>query len=157
MTAGRPPHAGRRRPRRGQALIEMAFVVVMLVFLAGGIIEFGRAFMIANMITHAARDGARVAAALPSSQRDAGGCYTTAAENRVVDHVRDLIETVMATNGDFGDVQVAQGSDGPVPVVTVTITGTVDYLILPGMLGDSFAVSRRMVYRDEGRTPGQAC
>jgi hypothetical protein len=51
--------SGRGRRQRGQALAEMGMVITILVFLMMGIVEFGRAMMIANMITQAARDGAR--------------------------------------------------------------------------------------------------
>src|SRR5205823_1524085 len=60
-----------RRGRRGQALAELGIIIVLLVFLVMGIIEFGRAWMIGNMITQAARHGARAAAVLPLSKRNA--------------------------------------------------------------------------------------
>ncbi len=53
---------GRRRASRGQALIEFAFVVPVIVFLVAAFIEGGRAVYSYNTLTNAARQGARVAA-----------------------------------------------------------------------------------------------
>lgn len=51
----------RNTHRRGAAIIEMAvcFPIFMLILL--GIVEFGRAFMVSQMLTNAAREAARTA------------------------------------------------------------------------------------------------
>lgn len=46
---------------RGSVMVEMAVAVTLLVFLIFGIVEFGRAFFIANVLNNAAREGARKA------------------------------------------------------------------------------------------------
>ena len=56
------PHWVRwRRDDRGTALIEMAFTLPLLLLISVGIIEFGRAFQTWQILTNAAREGARVA------------------------------------------------------------------------------------------------
>jgi Flp pilus assembly protein TadG len=50
-----------RRDDRGTALIEMAFTLPLLLLISLGIIEFGRAFQTWQILTNAAREGARVA------------------------------------------------------------------------------------------------
>jgi Flp pilus assembly protein TadG len=50
-----------RRDERGTALIEMAFTLPLLLLISVGIIEFGRAFQTWQVLTNAAREGARVA------------------------------------------------------------------------------------------------
>jgi Flp pilus assembly protein TadG len=50
-----------RRDDRGTALIEMAFTLPLLLLISVGIIEFGRAFQTWQILTNAAREGARVA------------------------------------------------------------------------------------------------
>jgi Flp pilus assembly protein TadG len=50
-----------RRDQRGTALIEMAFTLPLLLLISVGIIEFGRAFQTWQVLTNAAREGARVA------------------------------------------------------------------------------------------------
>lgn len=47
--------------RRGAAMVETALVLPVFLLLVLGIIEFGRALMVANMVTNAAREGARMA------------------------------------------------------------------------------------------------
>jgi Flp pilus assembly protein TadG len=51
-----------RRNQRGQGLVETGIILVLFMAIALGLLTFGHAFMVANMITHAARDGARLAA-----------------------------------------------------------------------------------------------
>jgi Flp pilus assembly protein TadG len=46
-------------PRRGAALVEMAFVLPVFLLISFGIMEFGRAMMVANLVTNSAREGAR--------------------------------------------------------------------------------------------------
>jgi hypothetical protein len=59
----RSPAAARRRPglrcTRGQALVEFAFVVPILLVMIIGVVEFSRAWMHYQVITDAAREGAR--------------------------------------------------------------------------------------------------
>ena len=69
-------HVARGRRDRGQSLIEFALVLPMLLVLFFGIIEFGNAWRIYQLVTNTAREGAREAA-LPSS--------TTATVNSVID------------------------------------------------------------------------
>jgi Flp pilus assembly protein TadG len=48
-------------PRSGAALVEFAVVLPVFVLFILGIIEFGRAFMVGQLVTNAAREGARQA------------------------------------------------------------------------------------------------
>ena len=51
---------GARRRRRGAAMVEMALILPIFLLLTVGLIEFGRAFMVQQMVTNASRDGARL-------------------------------------------------------------------------------------------------
>jgi Flp pilus assembly protein TadG len=161
---------GPLRNQRGQGLVEMGLVVTVFVLLSMGIIEFGRAFMVANMVTHAARDGARAASMIGLTQRDQDGCFN-------VDPAATIGPQVIAEIGHGLDaetagtftVQVFQGlaSDSPesgcsgnncatplnagdIPVVRLCLTGSVPYMFnLVGSTG--FPVSRIVTFRDEGR------
>lgn len=53
----------RRGGRRGAALVELAVVTPILFTMLLGIIEFGRAFMVVEIVTNGSREGARIAAA----------------------------------------------------------------------------------------------
>lgn len=50
------------RNNRGNAVVEFAFVLPLLLLLCFGITEFGRAWMTKSVLTSAAREGARLAA-----------------------------------------------------------------------------------------------
>ncbi|HPM80953.1 MAG TPA: TadE/TadG family type IV pilus assembly protein [Candidatus Anammoximicrobium sp.] len=49
----------RRRRRIGAAMVEMAFTLPLFLVVVLGIIEFGQAFMVQQVVTNAAREGAR--------------------------------------------------------------------------------------------------
>jgi Flp pilus assembly protein TadG len=139
----------RQTRTRGQALAELGIVIVLFVFIGLGIIEFGRAWMIINIATHAARDGARAAAALPATSRDASGFVTnwatieTAVETQIQDNTG---QTMTATGDSNADV-------GGVPMIALRVQGDVDWLFFhtPLGFGPTFQVDRTVTFRDEGR------
>jgi Flp pilus assembly protein TadG len=170
-----------RRRRSGQALIETALVVVPLVLLGIGIVQFGYSFMQLNMIANAARDGARQAAAFP--QRDGCGCLRTTDKTLITDPstgtvLRQLSNVIDATTLGTFQVQVDQLTGNAVtdlctggcpctsatctpftdvPTVRVTVTGTVNYLFNFSLwfAGSSWQVNRQVAFRDELRAqPG---
>jgi len=53
---------GRRNRDGGQSVVEFAFILPLLVILLFGIVEVGRMLMQTNVLTQAAREGARAAA-----------------------------------------------------------------------------------------------
>jgi Flp pilus assembly protein TadG len=55
-----------QRDQRGQALIETAITLPIMLLVAVGIFEFGRAYQTWQVLTNAAREGARIAV-LPGS------------------------------------------------------------------------------------------
>jgi len=70
-----------RRPRAGATVVEMALMLPLFILIIVGIIEFGRAFMVQQMVTNASREGARHAS-LPNTT-----------ENEVATRVRDYLAT----------------------------------------------------------------
>lgn len=126
-----------RHATRGQALAEMGLVILLLVTMLLGIIEFGRMLMLTNMVVHAARDGARIAAVTPGSDFSS-----------VEQHVRDLLgNNVDGLNVDV-DSDDGSGTGTGVNTVTVTITGQIPY-IFPGWWGPSLDVARSVTFRRE--------
>src|SRR5207344_1152 len=55
---------------RGQALVETALVLPIVLLVAVGIFEFGRAYQTWQILTNAAREGARIAVLPDSSNSD---------------------------------------------------------------------------------------
>ena len=51
----------RRRSERGQALVETAIILPLLLFVVAGIVELGRAYQVSQVLNNAAREGARTA------------------------------------------------------------------------------------------------
>jgi Flp pilus assembly protein TadG len=147
--------------QRGQAMTELAIVIVILALLMMGIVEFGRAFMVANMITNAARDGARSAAALADTARGACGSISSsypdiagaAPTGLVLKEISNVVDTasLSVTIAQSPSVVVASPCPTPasVPMVTVTVSGNVDYIF--NLVGSSFSVNRSATFRDEGR------
>ena len=138
----------------------MALVVVMLVLLMMGAVEFGRAFMVANMITNAARDGARAAALVPPSARPTAGIISNGDKNVICGQMAADIANVLGAGycGTTCDpscgsalcmdiVQSAGGVDPP--LVQATVTGNVPYIF--NFVGTGFDVNRSVSFRDEGR------
>jgi Flp pilus assembly protein TadG len=135
-----------RRRERGQALAEAAIALPLFVLMALAMIEFGRAWLVVNMITHAARDGARIAAAAANPRDPATGMITNSAA--IQSQVLAEISNVMPTTGLT--VNVTQPNIGGIPMAQVQVTGTVPYLFnVVGTTG--FPVARTVTFRDEGR------
>ena len=132
-----------RRDTRGQALAEMGFVMVIFVMLALGLMEFGRAWMVANMITHAARDGARAAATFATRSPTCSITDTSGIRTRVLDQISNVMNTATISS-----VNVTQSVSAGIPIVQVQVVGTVPYMF--NIVGSSFPVSRTITFRDEG-------
>ena len=90
-------HYGKQDKRRGTALVEMAVVLPVFLMVVWGIIEFGRGMMVANMITNAAREGARLAVI--------DGNTNTDVENAISSFLQQAI------NVSPGDITVKIGID----------------------------------------------
>lgn len=70
-----------RRSRAGATVVEMALTLPLFLLMGVGIMEFGRGFMVQQMVTNAAREGARHAI-LPG-----------ATSSEVTTRVRDYLTT----------------------------------------------------------------
>jgi Flp pilus assembly protein TadG len=93
------------RSEKGAALLEAAITIPILLLIAVGIFEFGRAYQTWQILTNAAREGARVAVT--------GDPTPGVPEQRV----RDYMEAGHLDNFDTADVEVDQSA-------TITVNGT---------------------------------
>lgn len=112
----------------GGVVVELAFVIVVMLVMFAGIIEFGRAFWYANALSKATRDGSRLMSTWPSATISSQG--VGAARNLVINAANaanvspplttDYVQ-VDCLNAAFTVVGCA---DGTAPAnVNVTITG----------------------------------
>lgn len=86
-----------RHNRKGAALVEMALVLPLFAMIVLGIVEFGRALMVGQLLTTAARDGTRLAVVDGSSNAE------------VIQAVKDFVQSTV-------------GIDPNAIGVTVTVT-----------------------------------
>ena len=166
------------RREKGQGLVELGIIIVLLLALTMGVVQFGHAFMVANMVTHAARDGARLGAswstrvtnscgALPSTATAPTGPIATAVKNEIATVADATGFTVNVCQGNDGTQACPPGLTVPTapncgspstPVVIVNVTGCVPYLMNIFALGTpcgsgarGFNVNRSVWFRDEKR------
>lgn len=117
----------------GQSVIEFAVILPLLLILVFGITEFGRALMTANVLTQAAREGARMAAV---------GADPADAEDRIT-------AILTAANVDVGDIDVA----GPDANKLIQVTVTSPFTVIPGTIlpmSGTITLTGRAVMRFEG-------
>lgn len=110
---------------RGQAIVEFALLVPIMLVLVIGIAEFGRAWMTRNILTGAAREAVRAAAV--ETQANAYNSAKTIADAILV----SAAIPVTLQPGDFDD-----SVDTPVPTVSVSITYNYSVIItgfIPGV------------------------
>ncbi len=109
------------RKSRGQAIIEFAILLPLLLIVLLGITEFGRVFMTANLLTQAAREGVRIAAV---------GGDSTAVATRVNEVLSGANITILPSGIQLAGPNPADASKK----VTVTVESTFQFLggtILP--------------------------
>ncbi|MEE9610000.1 MAG: TadE/TadG family type IV pilus assembly protein [Desulfatiglandales bacterium] len=122
------------RQKEGQALVEFALVVPILIVIILAITEFGRLWMTMNVLTGAAREGVRVAAV-----NELG---TTFANNAA--------QNVMTAAGMTGTTVTVSG---PNAANEMTVTVQMDYTVLTGTivpgLSGTFQLTRSATMRWE--------
>jgi len=136
---------GRRTPRpspnpeSGVALIEFAFVLPILLVLAMGMLDFGRAFHTKSLLDQAAREGARVAVVTSPD----------------VDIVESRVNAVLASGGIAPTSVTVVGPDAS-NMVTVTVNATFTFItpgvfaLVGGAYGNTIPMAGQTVMRFEG-------
>ena len=127
----KPDVTGRRRPRNGEAgveLIEFALVFPLLLMIVLGIVDFGFLFQRWEALTNAAREGARVAM-LP-------GYSTIDVEDRITNYL--AAGGVPTTGGNpavtVTATTISQGA-ATWPATTVALSYDHDYIFVNGIVG----------------------
>jgi Flp pilus assembly protein TadG len=142
----------RLRRDDGAALIEAAFTLPLLLFISIGIIEFGRAFQTWQIVTNAAREGARVAV-LPGMSDDA-------VKTRVKDYLtlgaldnitNTTISINRATTVSIGGTATAGASKVQVdyPFTFIVMQPVAQLLVKGSTVGDAFTMRSAAIMRNE--------
>jgi Flp pilus assembly protein TadG len=87
----------KHRARRGAAMVEMALVMPLFFMVVLGIMEFGRAMMVSNLVTNAAREGARMAVIDGSSNSDVTNSINTFLNQSTGVSAADVTTTITVT------------------------------------------------------------
>lgn len=101
----------RRRPRAGATMVEMALTLPIFLLMSVSILEFGRGFMVQQMVTNASREGARHAI-LPNTTNPEvvakvrGYLETGSIDPQVVQVTIDPLDLQHAKTGTQVSVQV---------------------------------------------------
>ena len=110
----------RMRSERGAELIEFALTLPLLLLLVLGIIEFGFMFQEYEVVTNAAREGARLGALIPSA-----GYTTGEAQTRITDYLTagglDVTRATPAPTVALSQIAIT-GTGKCIPAVTATVT-----------------------------------
>lgn len=114
---------GKIRKQRGQAMIETALTLPLLLLLSISVFEFGRAFQYWQILTNAAREGARIAV-LPGTETD-----------DVTARVASYIEGGQLVNAASASVTVVSNDEISIgattaPASTVTVSYPFEFIVL---------------------------
>ena len=128
--------------RYGQGTVEFALTATLCGLLLAGLLELGRAFSAAQVLTAAARDGARAAAVVGSANR--ATTATARVESTAAPYFAPTALNVTVTSGTTAGLE---------PIVTVAVRGRFRPLfgaaILSATADDLFTFSRSATMRDE--------
>lgn len=128
----------------GQALAEMALTLPVLLLLIAGILEFGRAYHIQQIVTDAAREGARLAVVNDGSAETIGD---------VKDRVKARL-VVTAVDTALADVRVEEEADFRVTGEAISVVVVVPYRMgfvgaLLNWAGSDISLGSRTTMRNE--------
>jgi len=118
------PRRGWRRDERGTALVETALTFPLVLLLSISVFEFGRAFQHWQILTNAAREGARVAVLPSTSDEDVRARVRT-----YLDAGR-LAAADAATVGVARNDEIALGDDATASASTVTVSYPFEFVVL---------------------------
>jgi Flp pilus assembly protein TadG len=131
-----------RRGDEGQALVEFALIVPVLMLLLVGVFEFGRAWSAHQAVTDAAREGARLAVIADPN----------VTEDSVARVVRNALSAA-SLNGDLATIRLTGVSDATGEPARVAVTYPYQLTMLKALQGvngeGSFTLGTAFVMRNE--------
>jgi Flp pilus assembly protein TadG len=124
----------------GQAVLEFALVLPILLLLIVGALEFGRVFFAKIVLTNAAREGAYY---LSFNQSDSSNCSGTGVNKICFLETRQAIMNEANNSGVIltnNDITITTPCCTPGQPVTVGVGTTIDNLILIGLLSNGISI-----------------
>lgn len=113
----------RLHQERGAALLEMALTLPLLLLVCVGILEFGRAYQTWQVMTNAAREGARIAV-LP-------GITNTDVTNRVQTYLTNgQLPNAASATVNIDRTRTISIGTGTAPAAQVTVNYPFDFIVL---------------------------
>ncbi len=94
---------GGRGGNRGQALVEFAIIIPILLAVLLGIVEFARAWQIQQVVTNAAREGARMAVISTATDADVSAAITTYCQSANLDMAQVTMSYTPNASTSSGD------------------------------------------------------
>ena len=136
---------------RGAALLETAITLPIMLFIAVAILEFGHAFQTWQVLTNAAREGARVAV-LPGTDDAAvtariesylASGRVTRADEASVDIERNTLISIGAGTASASRIEVSY------PFEFVVLNGVANLLVEGSTVGEAFTMIATATMRNE--------
>lgn len=129
-----------RKTEQGQAMVEMALVLPILILIVFGIIEFGRIFNAKLIVTNASREGARYASVNGNAVTD------TQITNVIKNYTPSLEPTKVDPRVSLGQSQRIRGA-----AVTVTVYYPVQIVapVISAFTGNPYKVYGQTTMRVE--------
>lgn len=136
---------------RGQALLETAFVLPIILLVSIGIFEFGRAYQTVQVLTNAAREGARVAVLPNATQQDVKDRVTTYLKNGQIGSINSVIIDVDQAASISIGTENATASTVTVhyPFEFMVIQNVVKLVTKTSKLGDALTLTAKAEMRNE--------
>jgi Flp pilus assembly protein TadG len=132
-----------RKQQRGATIVEAAVTTLLLFTMLFGILEFGRAYNIKQMLTNAAREGARYSIA------PYPGVSTLPSSGAVTSHVQTFLATGNINGATIAVNQTQSGTTvNGVPMVATQVDVTAPYKFLFFPFG-TIQMTSRAVMRNE--------
>ena len=126
--------------RRGAAVVEFALVAPLFIMLVFGILEYGRMVMVQQVLTNAAREGARAAVLDGATGDSVTGKVNTYLQGASVPNATVTITPTNPSAAAMGD---------PVTVTAQVTFGQVSWLPSPMYISSSQALRSSCVMRRE--------
>lgn len=144
----------RRRPGRGQALVEFVLILPVFLMILMGMLEFGVAYDHRTAMAYAVREGARVGATMGN-----GGSYPNTVDPTILEAVqRGLTDPILVEN--IASIEIFKADTNGQPSGSSSnkydrfgnVIGTIGWPAtsrVPGLTGDSIGVRVRYDFHPE--------